>query len=242
LVGIFLTTFNLWEQTQRCLESFRRCTEGRCRLLILDNCSDDGTPQRLREMGHEVWISPERVSLPRAMNLGTAAFMDDPEVEYIGWIENDMILLPRWLDNLVAVLREHPEIGKLGATHLTGEVPDDGEVLARIERERNWLRLGNAIPWLMPKWAVAEVGPHDEGFVHGGAYEDWDYNNRLLERGIPVMVTRRSLVWHGCNATTRGALQPVGAEEQNRAYYSRKWGHLHWGWCHPGAALERRLW
>lgn len=242
MIGVFLTTFNMLDLTKRCLESFHRCTAYPHKLVVVDNCSRDGTLEYLRERGYAVIANRAPVSLARAMNQGVQHFMDDPAVEFICWIENDMIFLPLWLDHLVGVLREHPEIGKLGSTHLGGDVPSDEQVRSMIESGWNWLRIGNAIPWIMPKWAIREVGPHDEGFVHGGAYEDWDYNNRLLERGIPVMVTRRSLVWHGGNATTRSVFQPPQFEEQNRQYYSRKWGHLHWGWCHPSFATDKRLW
>lgn len=242
MIGVVLTTFNMLALTRRCLESFHRCTTCPHKLVIVDNNSRDGTAEFLRRRGYEVIANRSHTSLPRAMNQGVERFLNDPDVEYVCWIENDMILLPLWLDNLVAVLRERPEIGKLGSFHIDGPVPSDQDVLAFVAREGNWLRLGNAIPWIMPKWAIREVGPHDEGFVHGGAYEDWDYNNRLLERGIPVMVTRRSLVWHGGNATTRGVFQPAQFEEQNRQHYARRWGHVHWGWCHPSLGTDRRLW
>lgn len=233
MIGVFLTTFNFLDQTRRCLESFHRATAD-CphKLVVVDNCSTDGTLEYLCGQGYEVIANDRPVSLARAMNQGMERFLDDPDVQAVCWIENDMIFYPGWLSRLVSVLDAHPEIGKLASWNVSGRLFSDEEIERFVAAEAGYLRIGNGVPWLLPKPVIREVGPHDEEYLAGGEYEDWDYNNRLLAHGLPPMVTRRSVVWHQ-GAATRPEVHPPRWEDHNRRRYEEKWGHVSWGRLHP---------
>jgi len=226
VVGVFLTTFNFLSLTRRCLETFHRSTRYPHVLVVVDNCSTDGTLDFLRAGGYRVIANRQRVGLARALNQGTGFLLQDPRVEYICWIQNDMVFYPEWLDNLVSVHRERPEIGKLASWNLL-EKPSysDEEVQQFIARGWHFLETANGNPWIMPVQVVRAIGPHDEGYIYCGEFEDWDYNNRLLEAGYRVMVTKRSVVWHRA-ASTRFRIGRKEWEVHNQQRYLAKWGQL----------------
>ena len=241
MVGIFLTTYNFLDFTRQCVESLRSYTDYPHKLVAIDNQSIDGTVPWLRSQGIEVQENQSYVSLAKALNQGVAYYLNDPAVSHICWIENDLLFYPGWLENLMATLESHPEIGKLGSWHIEEDWPPE-QAAAFMQEHRQYLRLGNAIPWVMPKWAISEVGLHDEEYIGSGEYEDWDYNNRLISLGIPVMITKGSVVWHGRSAQTRNLVDQPGWREQNLKRYESAWGQVHWGYRQPQLNRSKSLW
>jgi len=224
MVGLILTTFNFKEATARCLTSLLAVTARDTRLLVVDNNSTDGTATLLASFGCEVLFNREEISLARALNQGLSRLLRDREIRYIGWIHNDMLFYPGWLEGLMETLDSHPRLGKLAPYNFTGTPPPEAAVVAEFtSRHRGHLEPGNACPWLMPRLAVARVGLFDEDFLHCGGYEDWDYNNRLLNAGYKVMITRGSAVWHETMGTRKHTNQDQWSRH-NAEVYHRKWG------------------
>lgn len=174
--------------------------------------------------GIDVIENDEPVDLSVALNQGLDFFLRQEDIRYIGWIHNDMTFYSRWLKRLVALLETHPGVGKLApdSMHLYG--PNDPDQAERImAAHQGDMRTGNACPWIMPKEVARKTGYFDERFVSCGGYEDWDYNNRLLEFGYDVMITKASLVWHPTMGT-RKHRDLSRAAEKNAEWYYRKWG------------------
>lgn len=223
--GIVLTTYNFLELTRRCLSSFKRATATPYLLVVVDANSRDGTPEYLELQGVPVIRNSEEVSLSTALNQGMRFLLSFPGVSHIGWIHNDMLFFRGWLEALLGVLDSHPEVGKLAPYNLSGDPGQytDESVAAFTAAHAGRLHGGNGCPWIMPRHVVEEVGFFDEGYLRCGGYEDWDYNNRVLDRGYQVAITWASAVWHQGMGTRRHVDQR-GADRHNAAYYERKWG------------------
>ncbi len=228
LAGVVLTTFNFLDKTRSALDSFHYGSDHTPhRLVVVDNASGDGTREYLLSRGYEVIAVPEPCSQAAAINLGLRRLLADPGVTHLGWIHNDMRFFPGWLANLGQVFQRAPWIGKLSPWELTEPRDFTEEEVGRFMRlSAGYLRLGNAVPWIMPRGVVEEVGLHDEGYVGDCLYEDHDYNNRLLLAGYPVMITKASAVRHEQAGTRRHTHRPDW-DERNKARYIGKWGSLH---------------
>lgn len=224
MVGIFLTTFNFLDKTRACLASLWRATSHPYKLVVVDNNSTDGTIDFLRREGIEVITNRDEVSLSRALNQGIGHFMSDPKVNFLVWIHNDMLFFPGWLGNLVRVA-SRPEIGKLAPWNASGDPAqyDDGWAARFMQDHSDELIPGNNCPWIMRKEVVRQVGPFDEGFIRCGGWEDWDYNNRVLDRGYFVGTTGASVVWHEGTGTRRH-IEQQDACLHNSTVYVKKWG------------------
>jgi len=220
-----LTTFNFLEKTRACLESFFSTNRLPSKLLVIDNNSTDGTLSFLEGKGLQVLRNPVDTSLAAALNQGFRYFLGDPAIDFIAWIHNDMLFFPGWLEELIRLLKENPSIGKLAPYNLRDDPAHlNPEDVGRFMREnRGQLEPGNGCPWVMRRAVVEEVGFFDEGYLRCGGYEDWDYNNRLLEKGYQVLITKGSVVWHEGMGTRRHIPQEEAARH-NAARYAERWG------------------
>ncbi len=224
-MGVFLTTFNCVEKTRRCLESFARATGFPHRLLVVDNASADGTQAHVRSLGIELVENPRPVDLTVALNQGLRRLLADPGVRHVAWIHNDMLFFRGWLEGLVAVVEERRDIGKLAPWNVSGDPAryDDAWAARFMAAHREEFIPGNNCPWIMRRDVVERVGLFDERFVQCGGWEDWDYNNRVLDAGFLVGTTGASVVWHE-GMGTRNHVDNREACARNAAVYVSKWG------------------
>ncbi len=224
MVGLFLTTYNQLTDTQKTLESLEKNTNYPFELVISDNASTDGTIGFLKAKGYPIIENEHPVDLAAALNQGMRYLLDKTNIHYIGWIHNDMTFYPNWLSRLVDQIHRRKDIGKLAPDSLNRYGPDDPDFAEKFMAEHSDnCRPGNACPWLIRRAVIEKVGWFDERFVKCGGYEDWDYNNRILEAGYQVMITKGSVVWH----PTMGTRQNHDETEpgrMNAELYSQKWG------------------
>lgn len=224
MIGLFLTTYNQLEDTKKSLESLEKNTSIPYKLVIVDNASTDGTIPYLKEKRYHLIENDRPVCLTVALNQGLRWLLSDPAHEYIGWIHNDMTFYPNWLERLTALLDRNKKTGKLApcSLHLFG--PDDPDFAEEFMTQRaDVCYPGNACPWIMPREVIEKVGLFDERFIKCGGYEDWDYNNRILEAGYEVMITQGSVVWHPAMGTRKNHDESESDRLNSRLYYE-KWG------------------
>ncbi|MEJ8545131.1 glycosyltransferase family 2 protein [Brevibacillus borstelensis] len=224
MVGLMLTTYNQLEDTKHTLQSLRQNTSHPYRLVIVDNASTDGTVAYLKENGYRLVENEQPVSLTEALNQGITYFLADPEITHIGWIHNDMEFYPKWLERLIDFLQDKKDIGKLApvSLHLFG--PNDPQFAEEFMASNSGVSYpGNTCPWIMPREVIEKVGLFDERFVKCGGYEDWDYNNRILEAGYNVLITQGSTVWHPAMGTRKNHDESESSGK-NAELYFRKWG------------------
>lgn len=227
MVGIILTTFNMLQKTKECVATLRQATSYPYALTAVDNASTDGTCEFLAENGIEVIRNPSRVHLSVALNQGLLRHLARPEVKHLCWVHNDMRFYREWLENLVREIGFDPRIGKLAPYNILKEGrTDEPFALEFMAAHRDQAFPGNECPWIMPRHVAERVGLFDEGYVACGGYEDWDYNNRVLDAGYLVAITLGSVVWHETMGTRRYIAQEAAAHANAWKYFS-KWGQ--WG-------------
>lgn len=225
-VGFILTVHNFRDRTAATLDSLRRATTYPYKVVVVDNASTDGTSDYFRARGEEVITVPEHC-LTHAVNLGIERFLADPEIGYMSHIHNDMLFYSSWLERLVSVMKRDSRIGRLSPYNFypgpPERYPEEYAQAFMAEHADDPLVPGNTCPWLIRKGTIKEVGLFDEGYLGAGGYDDWDYNNRLLERGYTVMITLASACWHEI-AGIRRHTDDRRATEHNARYYFEKWG------------------
>ncbi|GAX91983.1 glycosyltransferase family 2 protein [Effusibacillus lacus] len=227
MVGIMLTTYNQLEDTKRSLQSLRENTTIPYKLVIVDNASTDGTVDFLRDQGYQIIENQHPVCLSVALNQGLRHLLADPDNRYIGWVHNDMLFYPKWMERILDLFAQETAFGKIApvSLHLFG--PDDPKFAEEFMLKHHAVCYpGNACPWVMPREVVEKVGYFDERFIQCGGYEDWDYNNRILEEGYQVVITMGSTVWHPAMGTRKNHDESASALH-NAAVYHEKWGIDH---------------
>jgi len=111
LVSIVLPTYNGSRYLREALESCLAQTYQNWELIVVDDCSNDSTPEiiaefvardpRIRSIRHEV-----NQKLPQALNTGHAAARG----EYLTWTSDDNRFLPPALEQMTRFLEQHPSV------------------------------------------------------------------------------------------------------------------------------------
>jgi GT2 family glycosyltransferase len=200
LVTAAIPTYNGRHLLDTVLRSLQAQSFGDHRVVVVDNASQDGTPEWLREH----WPAVQVIVHPR--NLGVAASLNTcvraAAGEYVLLLNNDVELEPRCMEELVAALRAHPEVAVVGAKLLdfsrrelldgTGDVYswagfayrrgqgefDHGQYDARHEV---FGACGAAA--MYRRSAFEAVGPFDEQYFAYGEDVDWAFRAQLAGYG-----------------------------------------------------------
>ncbi|MDN4523632.1 glycosyltransferase family 2 protein [Fictibacillus fluitans] len=224
MIGIFLTVFNQIEDTKITLKSLENNTLLPYKLVIVDDMSTDGTMSYLRQHNYMVIQNAHKTSQSFRYNQGIRFLLEDPKIKYIVSLHNDMTFYPKWLERLINEYKHDDTIGKLSAANLN-LYGNDNPVFADqfMNSNKNQYFPGNGGPWIMSRDVIDKVGYFDESFVGCGGYEDWDYNNRVLNSGLKVMITNGSAVWHP-GMGTRKHYDNSSDAITNANIYFHKWG------------------
>lgn len=165
-VSIVVLCWNHWHLTEKCLESVLRNTDlTRAEVIVVDNGSEDETPDRLRRLeGIRVVTNPTNLGFVRGNNVGIEAVDAKRDVVLLN---NDIeVLQPDWLERLAATASSEPDIGIVGCRL---QMPD-GRLLhagTYILPETCW---GQQIGALEPDFNQYATDREVQGIVFACAY------------------------------------------------------------------------
>lgn len=112
---ILIVTWNSWGDLHRCLQSIRAADPTGAEVLVFDNGSVDGTPEKVRQQFPEVRLecSPVNLGLPPAVNRGLRL----AQGEYVMLLDVDTEVQPQMPQRLLAYMDAHREVA-LCAPHV----------------------------------------------------------------------------------------------------------------------------
>ena len=240
--SVIVVTIDNLAFTKLCLASLLANTEyPNLEILVVDNCSTDGTPELLREIearhvGMRVLLNRENRGFGPANNQALA----EATGELFVLLNNDTMVTPGWLSRLGQRL-DDPSLGLVGpATNRTcneAQVAADYrtyEELIAFARDRNRRFDGQLQPIrMLAMFCVAfgrslyeEIGPLDDRYAIG-MFEDEDYALSAKASGYAVAWAPDVYVHHAYHASI-GKLVPTGAYlplfRTNQQKFEHKWG------------------
>jgi len=113
-LSIVIVNYNVRDLLRDCLRSID-ASEGRGRfeVIVVDNCSSDGSPAMVRAEFPRVRLiaSETNGGFAMANNLGIRAAS---QARYVMLLNPDTVVPPNALGNLIAYLDEHPDVGVVG--------------------------------------------------------------------------------------------------------------------------------
>jgi GT2 family glycosyltransferase len=199
----------------------------RYRILLVDNASDDGTVEAVRELypGVEIIVNDRNLGFPGGFNVGMRHALGEG-ADYVFIINNDTVVAPDILDNLMRFAGPG-DVGMLapkiyfedqpnriwsvgGRCHpCTLEMTDKGD--GQLDRgqwdqviERDYL-VGCAL--LLKRSLLKDVGLFDAGY-HPIYYEDVDLCLRARQAGYRLLLVPSARMWHKVSASAGGADSP----------------------------------
>jgi N-acetylglucosaminyl-diphospho-decaprenol L-rhamnosyltransferase len=107
-VSVIIVTYNSADDIAACLAAVAAQTEVEHQVIVVDNCSQDGTPAVLQQHhGIELLLNPQNVGFAAAVNRAAAVAAGD----YLLLLNPDAVLRPQALQRLVAYLDQHRDVG-----------------------------------------------------------------------------------------------------------------------------------
>lgn len=247
-IDVVVPTFDGWDLTRRCLVRLREQTAPHV-VIVADNASTDGTPERVRAEFPEVRIVEleRNLGFPAACNHGVAA----GEGEVVVLLNNDVECPPDFLERLVSPFADErvgmvagvlvrpgaDEIDSVGLTAdatLSGFARLDGRPLQEAASGRPVVTgpSGGAAAYRRSAWESAG-GLDEQIFIYA---EDLDLAFRLRVAGWSAAVAADAVAVH-LGSVTMGLRSPWQRYQAgfSRGYLLRRYGVLR------GSAAARAL-
>jgi GT2 family glycosyltransferase len=225
LVYVITLNWNRCEDTVACLTSLGNLTYQNKSLLLVDNGSDDGTPEVVASGFPEVEIiiNKQNLGFAAGFNVGIHHAFDQ-EAEYAFIVNNDTTIEERALSEMMTLVKddvglispkiyfasEPDRIWSVGAMRhpltieMTGDAQgeiDTGQWACVIERE---YLVGCAL--LISRRLSDEIGLFDERFFM--YYEDSDLSLRARQAGFRLLLSPNSHVLHKVAVSSGGKGSP----------------------------------
>lgn len=200
-VCILIVTYNAKPWMDFCLAPFARLPEG-WTVLVVDNASADGTPDRIAEAYPQATVvaNKENLGFGRANNIGLRLALDQG-AEHVLLLNQDARIAVEDVRRLVDLQRANPEYGIVSPIHLNGAGDECDLAFAKycapalcpgllLDGLRG--KLGplyrtescNAAVWLVSRACLGIVGGFNPLIFHYG--EDDDYVNRVRYHGLAI--------------------------------------------------------
>lgn len=212
-IFVIVVTYKGHQWYNRCLTSLRN-SEYPVQTIVIDNASNDGTIEYIREHFPEMHLidSKENLGFGQANNIGMRYALDNG-CDYVFLLNQDAWIDSNTLGDLLSVHNKHSEYGILSPLHLTAEKNNVENGLATYLNDYRTTDINffqdlyfnrvkevyeskyiNAAGWLLPRKTIETIGGFDPIFFH--YEEDDDYLNRAHYHKIKVGIVPKVHMVH----------------------------------------------
>jgi len=243
-IAAVLVNWNGAEDTLRALDSLWSAAPRPRRVVVVDNGSQDGSPQAIAAWGasddRQRWMSllelGYNAGFAAANNAGLALLEPDPALDAFLLLNNDAVVQPDYIAVIERAMRAHPE-----AALLSG-------ITYEWDRTTVWYAGGHEIPWravllhdlhvpgtapsptefvcgctmLIPRATYARLGGlPDAYFIY---WEDVEYSRRARALG-PLLCVPDAVAYHRVNGAMGApalSVRTAYVQHRSRALYVRR--------------------
>lgn len=214
-VSIIILNWNSYEVTLDCLLSLRKIDYPNFEMVLVDNGSVDGSPEKLLENVPEIRLirNPTNLGFAGGCNVGMRDALRRG-TDYLLLLNNDTIVAPDFLSQLVSFTESDKKIGAASPKVLFFDHPDrlnyaggkhrpwrlfpkvfglrqldDG----RYDKIRE-VSLLTGCAFLIKAEVVSKIGVLEEIYFH--FYEDIEWSLRVLKAGYKTFYVPTAKIWH----------------------------------------------
>lgn len=214
-VAVVVLSWNRKEDTLACLRSLSAVEYVPLDVVLVDNCSSDGTAEAVR-LGF-----PDVVVLETGANLGYAEGNNvglwhalNANVDYVLLLNNDTEVAPDFVSEMVNAVEQMPQVGIAGPTIYYWDRPTtiwaaggsidwrrgDAQLMGLDEEDRGQYTAVHEVDYvtgcalLIRREAAERAGLLDPRFFM--YYEETEWCVRVARAGYKIVHVPRSHVWH----------------------------------------------
>jgi GT2 family glycosyltransferase len=254
-VSFVIVSWNAKEYVSECLQSIRENCQVPAEIIVVDNASHDGTPERVRKDFPECRLVETGANLgfAKGNNVGIALSTG----RYLFLVNSDVKILPGCVENLLDVMETNPDVALAGpqmqgadgsirrstmrfptlwnslcrALALDSVFPRSGVFAGYLMGDFNHRRTQdvevlNGWLWVVRREALEQVGVLDEEFFMYGEDMDWSY--RFRKAGWRNVFCAESAAVHygGASSALAPARFYVEKQRANVQYWKKHHGRL----------------
>ena len=183
LISIVLPVYNGEKYLRESIDSILRQTYQNWELLILDDCSTDGSATIAKEYAARdaricYYRNDTNLQLPRNLNKGFSLAKGD----YLTWTSDDNRYRPQALEKMAAALKADPEAQFVFAScRIIDESGKEIEYISVSPQSPRWIVGSNTVGacFLYTRRVYEEIGDYDPEMK---LVEDYDYWQRICLR------------------------------------------------------------
>ncbi|MBJ2126446.1 glycosyltransferase [Flavobacterium sp. IB48] len=212
LVTVVLPCYNAELYVEEAVRSIINQTYSNLEILLLDDCSTDGTSSILSMLAEEdkrvrIIRNEENLKLIKTLNKG----IDEAKGSFIARMDADDISLPERIEKQIDYMISHPEVDLCGTNYsiIDGE---GNEIQRKVIIPLNSEEIARALLFTCPighptvlfrKEKIQNLGKYDEKMINIEDYELWlriSLNGQIVNLPEPLLKYR----WHGENISIVG--------------------------------------
>jgi hypothetical protein len=235
LVSIIITTWNRKKDTMECLKSLYSQNYSNYEIILVDNGSEDNTPQEIRKKFQKVYIVENKKNLGIAG--GRNSGLRFARGSYILFLDSDTIVDKNMIRELINVIEKGKKIGIVVPKMYFLDTPNliwyaGAKVNLLTSRTQN---IGayeidqgqydevsetshGPTAFLCRKELIDKIGGHDEDYFM--SYADLDFAIRTKKAGFKVLYVPSAKLWHKISAgKDKNPIRDLLGTFPFRAYY-----------------------
>lgn len=139
MLSIITAIHNQLPMNRLFFDSLSEYTVGPFELIIIDNCSDDGSGSFFESVGAKVIRNSKNFSYPYSQNQGIKIASGN----YFAFLNNDIIVAPDWNLRLIEAMKKN----SLDIVTCSG-IENAGDSKSTVLFRRKWNYVKNSISWL----------------------------------------------------------------------------------------------
>jgi GT2 family glycosyltransferase len=214
-VGIIILNWNGYEVTRECLGSLSKIDYPTYEIILVDNGSVDGSPEKLATEfpGMSMIRNKENLGFTGGNNVGIRRALEE-NMEYVLLLNNDTEVAPQFLSELIRAAESDNRVGLLNPKIMYFKPPDRiwyaggsfniwkgiastrgcQEVDRGLYNTNEEVTFITGCAFLIKAEVIRKIGLLDECFFY--TCEDTDWSIRSLHAGYKALYVASSVIWH----------------------------------------------
>jgi len=181
-VSMIVLTYNGWELLEECLKNILRQDYPDLEILVVDNGSDDGTPENMNQAHPDIPVLAleENLGFAGANNAGVA----HTQGEYVALVSNDVYLPVNFISNLVKALEADQQAAiagpgvynlKLNIAHYpyVDSMSLTGTIIPHVFKDTTLCFDAVGCSLIFRRSMIQRPFDEDYGFFYAGSYLAW---------------------------------------------------------------------